>query len=225
MDQKTSTMILDFEKALPISKELTQLKDLGKIDYLKSHELKPPYKIDSNIILYSCDSLDNFQLSWLIPLAKMNPEAQLFILAQQISLFVYQQISIMENIITIQLPCTPKLLGRAIQAHAERSASQSIEPLKKFPRFITDEPVRLMVMDSGLLISSRMLNYSIGGAFIEYNGISMRIGNSLKVNFLNQESESSTKMGLQLNGRVVWIKNSQDPLNDQRGVGVKFFNL
>lgn len=181
-----------------------------------------------NVVFYSCRYLNETQVEWVLNVSSRYKSTQFVVLAQQISIYAYQRVSKMMNMVAVQVPCDEKIFEKVVR----EVAAQDLEKLIRFPRFITDEPARIVVMDTGLLIPTRMKNYSVGGAFLEYKGISLKVGHKLKVNLLNQEapkviksSPSSLAQQLQMNGRVVWIRDGDPALKALRGVGVQFVDL
>ena len=61
----------------------------------------------------------------------------------------------------------------------------------------------------------------MGGAYLEYKGISLRVGHTLKVNLMNQENISAKK-ALQLDARVVWVKQEIGRKGRACGIGIQF---
>lgn len=172
-------------------------------------------------VLYSCECVNERQLRWLLPFARRNPKSQFIILTEQISIHAYKQVADMGNIITLQLPLGDQVIRGMINQLVQDNLLLATQ---RFPRFITDEPVRMVVMETGLLIPSRMKNYSASGAFIEYKGMHLRVGHTLKVNLPNQE-HPPTKKSLQLDGKVVWIRGSGAHSGASVGIGVQFIGL
>lgn len=176
-----------------------------------------------DMVVYDCEHLTGTQIQWLLPLSERSRLTQFLVLSKQISILAYKQVAKMNNIVTLQVPTSDELF----QAVVQEILNQGLTHPQKFPRFVTDEPARMVVMESGLLIPTRMRNYSMGGAFLEYKGISLKVGHSLKVSLLSQES-GGTDPKLQLNAKVVWIKDQpqypQGP-KEVRGVGVQFIDL
>lgn len=174
-----------------------------------------------SFVLYSCDCVNERQLRWILPFARKNPKSQFIILTEQISIHAYKQVSDMGNIITLQVPLGEQVIKGMIKQLVQDS---SLISAQRFPRFITDEPVRMVVMETGLLIPSRMKNYSASGAFIEYRGMHLRVGHTLKVNLPNQE-HPPTKKSLQLDGKVVWVRSGEAHSGASSGIGVQFTSL
>lgn len=174
-----------------------------------------------DFVLYSCDCVNERQLRWILPFARKNPKSQFIILTEQISIHAYKQVTEMGNIITLQVPLGDQVIRGLVN---QLVLEDSFHSNQRFPRFITDEPVRMVVMETGLLIPSRMKNYSASGAFIEYKGMHLRVGHTLKVNLPNQEYPP-TKKSLQLDGRVVWVRSGDAHSGSSCGIGVQFTSL
>ena len=79
----------------------------------------------------------------------------------------------------------------------------------------------MMVMRSGLLVPTRMMNYSNGGAFRSYRGISLRISDTIQVGLTDEQSAKAAGVVL-FNAKVAWIQGGTDPRDHDRGVGVQF---
>lgn len=214
-----AVLIIEAENTFPFPMETLESANFTVLTKTPLRQIHPEYSTHQyDMVLYNCTSLNGIQLSWLLPLAQKNPETQFLVLAQQISIHAYRAVAQMANIITLQMPCISAQIESLIKELSQYKATS--QPIK-YPRFITDEPVRMVVMDTGLLIPTRMLNYSTSGAFLDYKGISLRVGYKLKVNLVNQENPPS-KNGLQLNAKVVWVRDNEMRSTEIRGVGVQF---
>lgn len=173
------------------------------------------------LIIFDCDNLGERELSELLQVSELletsHTDGQILVLAEQISIAAYRQVSRMKNMITLQKPFSMTIfrsvLGRLSGYGGAEAAS--------FPRFITDEPVRMVVLKTGLLIPTRMKNYSAGGAFLEYRGISLKVGDTIQLNLGNRESMQKAH-GYQLRARVIWIQEGDGPRSASRGVGIQF---
>ena len=154
-------------------------------------------------------------------MAHRNPRTQYLIFTNQISIHAYRKVAVMENVMILQLPMSDEVVYGIVNQLAK---DNSVEAKQRFPRFITDEPVRMVVMETGLLIPSRMKNYSVSGAYIEYKGINLRVGHNLKVNLPNQENPESKK-SMQLDGKVVWVRLDETRSGTSTGIGVQFVEL
>lgn len=170
--------------------------------------------------VYDCDVLDEVGLDRVLKIADRMEQGKILVLASQISVFAYRQAARMSNIVTLQKPYAPAVFEAMIRKIA---AEQDLD-LSRFPRFITDEPVRMVVLKTGLLIPTRMKNYSAGGAFLEYRGISLKVGDTIQLNLGNRESMKAAD-GFQLKARVAWIKEGDGPRSPMRGVGIQFLDV
>jgi len=217
-----NALVIQAEYVEPFPEDLLATLGFTVTTKVYLHEVSAGYRTDLyDIVLYSCDVLNENQLSWLLPLAQTNHNSQFLILARQISIHAYRQVSMMNNFVTMQTPCSELLLKGVI---GELLSHKTVDDQKKFPRFITDEPVRMVVMETGLLIPTRMRNYSMSGAYLEYKGISLRVGHTLKVNLVNQEN-AKQKNSLQLNAKVVWVREDSGRSGSSSGVGVQFLDI
>lgn len=178
-------------------------------------------KESGDLVIVNCEFLNGEQLGGLLVYAKNNKRSQFLVLAQQISIHAYRRVAEMSNVITLQMPCDPTIYEGLLK---EMIKGMDLANTQRFPRFVTDEPARMMVMETGLLIPTRMRNYSVGGAFLEYRGISLRVGHSLDINLLRQEDPPS-KNRLRMSAKVIWIRNGETRLSSSRGVGVQFFDF
>jgi len=220
--RKPSALIIEIEHISPFPEELFKSLNFLEIHKQFLHQIHSLYKTNEHqIIFYHCESLNEEQLNWLLPLAQNNPRSQFLILAQQISIHAYRHVSVMNNLVTLQTPCSDSLLEKVIH---ETLNQGTLQEQKKFPRFITNEPVRMVVMETGLLIPTRMRNYSMTGAYLEYKGISLRVGHTLKVNMINQENPPS-RNSLQLDARVVWVRQEEGRSGKNSGIGIQFLDF
>lgn len=188
------------------------LQVLGSQDLLSRNKMK-----GAGLILLNCFRLSEALMSGLLLLANQNPTTQILVLANQISIFAYRQVAAMRNIVILQTPVDSTIFEGLVQD----LMSEEPKSMMRYPRFVTNEPARMMVMDSGLLIPTRMRNYSAGGAFFEYKGISLKVGHNLHLSILNQMIQGARDR-LQMSARVVWIREGDNPLSTARGIGVQF---
>lgn len=219
MDKKKA-LLIESEDTLPFPMESLPISELSIVERATIEQMHKTYSTEVyDIVLCNMTKLNDSQLTWLQPLVQRNPHTQFLVLAQQISISAYRQMALHSHIITLQQPCARGLIENLIKELILRNKAGNDH--RSFPRFITDEPVRMIVMDTGLLIPTRMLNYSSGGAFLEYKGISLKVGYQLKVNFIKQDTPKD-KSGLQLDARVVWVRDGDGRSKTVRGVGVQF---
>lgn len=218
-----SALIIDTQNSAELLQETLRNLGFKRIIKINLKSLIDGFNIEAyDFIFYNCDGLNEKHLHLILTLAKKQNKNHFIILAKQISVYAYRQVAFMKNIMALQAPHSLNLLPNIM---TELIHSDSF-PMQRFPRFVTDEPVRVVVMQTGLLIPTRMLNYSVGGALFDYNGISLRVGHDLKVNLINQENPPA-KNGLQLDARVVWVnvKKDEEKMESARGVGVQFNDL
>ncbi len=220
--EKHSVLVIEMEHISTFPKDLWRSLSLFNQQKVFLHQVHSNYKTDNqDIVLYHCECLNEDQLNWLLPLAQNNVKSRFLILAQQISIHAYRHVSSMKNLVTLQMPCSEALFQRVIEEVLYGSYDHD---RKKFPRFITNEPVRMVVMETGLLIPTRMRNYSMTGAFLEYKGFSLRVGHNLKVNMINQENPPS-RTSLQLDAKVVWVREEEGRAGKTNGIGIQFLDM
>lgn len=216
---KKSALIIEVERGAQVPERFLNMVQFEYVQKLYLRDISPDFRsVLFDFVIYACESINEDQLRWILPLAHRNPRTQYLILTKQIPIHAYRQVAVMENVITFQLPMSDETLSAVV---SQISNFNALESKTRFPRFITDEPVRMVVMETGLLIPSRMKNYSTSGAFIEYKGINLRVGNNLKVNLPSQEDPDSKK-SLQLDGRVVWVRLDDTKAGTSTGIGVQF---
>lgn len=217
-----TALIIEVENSPVFPEYFLDMFQFQSVQKMLLRNVTSGFKTDAfSFVLYSCECVNERQLRWILPFAHKNPKSQFIILTQQISIHAYKQVTEMGNIITLQVPLGDQLIRGMIN---QLIADSSLVATQRFPRFITDEPVRMVVMETGLLIPSRMKNYSASGAFIEYKGIHLRVGHTLKVNLPKQE-HPPTKKSLQLDGRVVWVRSGEAHSGASSGIGVQFTSL
>jgi Tfp pilus assembly protein PilZ len=173
-------------------------------------------------VIFDCDILNDKQMTTLRNLSEKIGSAQILILARHIPILAFRQVGTMQNMVALQKPFDEKIFLTVLKGMASADPAAS---LQRMPRFITDQPVRLVVLGTGLLIPTRMRNYSAGGAFIEYNGISLKVGDRLQVNFVGEAAPLRPAETIQLKAKVVWIKDGDGTRGSVRGVGVQFLNI
>jgi response regulator RpfG family c-di-GMP phosphodiesterase len=87
-----------------------------------------------------------------------------------------------------------------------------------FRRYMTDEVAHLEIFNkTGENIPSRVRNLSKGGAFLEYTGMPINVGDILRVAIDLKEVDKS----YDLNGRVVW-STTVSPWGSDPGIGIEF---
>jgi hypothetical protein len=179
---------------------------------------------EKGLIVFDCTLLTEQHFGFVTRMARAVPQAKILVLASQIPLVSYAKLAQFSNLATLQKPCMPREVSEKLLAMATNNFSQDKGAQNRFPRFQTNQPINVLVLNSGLLIPSRMINYSNGGAFFAYRGLGLKVGDRVQVGFTE---ESGLKFaGVQkLRSRVVWFHNGGDPENPERGVGVQFLGL
>ena len=168
-------------------------------------------------MVFVCDELLEADVEFLQAVSAHPSEMPVLILTPRIGVHLYSQARLMDNMVALQSPCDDKIiLGIIDKMSAERSFRFDV-----CPRFITNEPVRMMVRKTGLLIPTRMRNYSATGAFLEYRGISLKIGDRIQLN-LGTLHAAPKKEQVMVEAKVVWIREGDGLRSPARGVGVQF---
>ncbi len=168
-------------------------------------------KTDATVVVFDCQVMDKYEVALMKLISQIKSDVRFIVLADQITIFSYRQIDFIKNSVTMQKPLQPylflSLLEKAVvdePFHSTRST-----------RFYIDESVRVLAEKSGLMIPTRMRNYSAGGAFLEYHGISLNVGDKLHLRF---------KERMALKAKVVWIQDGVHARSPTRGVGVQFLD-
>lgn len=168
------------------------------------------------LVILDCNTMRTETLQQLWSLSRNSPQTKILIAAQEIPVSVYRQIVYLQSTFTLQKPYTDE---KFLEVLNKVETNQELKPTR-FPRFITDQPVRICVLGSGLLIPTRMRNYSGGGAFLEYRGINLKVGDKLQIGF--GADFVRPKEREQLKAKVIWIRTNDNPTSPDRGVGIQF---
>jgi DNA-binding response OmpR family regulator len=192
---------------------------LGKSD-LEETTLFEDYRFDGCI--FDCVALGHRELQIVHRLSELTSNTPILILANQVALSSYDRVHSLENAVTLQKPFDV----RNFESLLEKVVTGTDFKPKVCPRFVTDEEVRMMLLRTGLLIPTRMRNYSAGGAFLEYRGISLQVGDELHISLTCRDLRV-VKETFQARARVIWISDGRDASNSSRGlargVGIQFF--
>lgn len=170
-----------------------------------------------DVIIFNCHCLDKDELAFLLKIANLTENIPILILATQIGIFSYTKVDALQNMVTLQKPFNRDVF---LSLLARAAFGMDFRPIR-CPRFITDEPVRMIVVKTGLLIPTRMRNYSSGGAFLEYRGISLQVGDLIQIS-LGSSPSSQMKGNLLMRAKVIWIRDGDHARSPVRGVGVQF---
>lgn len=193
--------------------------DVQQVDYLETHRLhERDTKLHYDLVIFNCDHLSETLTNHLLHFASRVVNTQVLLLARQISVYAYRQVGNMTNVLALQVPFEYGLFEEVVR---HQLAGGETEGKVRFPRFVTNEPARMVVMDTGILITTRMRNYSVGGAFLEYKGISIRVGQNVQLSLGQQQDVKLVKSHWQLGAKIVWIRDGVHA-GTSRGVGVKF---
>jgi hypothetical protein len=203
----------------PVIESLTRYRTayLGKSD-LNETTLFEEYSFDGCI--YDCRILDQRELKTVHELVRRIPKTPILILANQILLPTYSKLDELQNTVTLQKPFDGGIFENLL---AKVATGVDFKP-KVCPRFVTDEEVRMIQLRTGLLIPTRMRNYSAGGAFLEYRGIALNIGDEIHISLKSADLKSA-KNTFQALAKVVWIRDGDHPRSPSRGVGIQFIRI
>lgn len=191
--------------------ELVQLdKEIGLAGKLR--------EIESDAIVFDSPVLCQYELVVLNEILKIKPKASLIVLADHITIFSYKEIAKFHNTIALQKPMQPAVFLSLLDKATRR---EDVTP-DRSPRFIIDEAVRIVAERSGLVVPTRMRNYSAGGAFLEYRGISLKVGDrlSMRMTKIGKDNEP-----LDVKAKVVWIREGDSPTSAARGIGIQFLDI
>ncbi|MFL5813835.1 MAG: PilZ domain-containing protein [Bdellovibrionia bacterium] len=202
----------------PVIESLTCYRTayLGKSD-LEETTLFDEYRFDACI--FDCVALGQNELEIVQQLSSLTSNAPILILANQVALSSYDRVHSLQNAVTLQKPFDVRNFEGLLEKVA---AGKDFKP-KVCPRFATDEEARMMQLRTGLLIPTRMRNYSAGGAFLEYRGISLQVGDEIHISLTCRDLRV-VKETFQARAKVIWISDGEDARSPARGVGVQFVN-
>lgn len=174
-----------------------------------------------DFIVFDCDWLDHSEVQFLQYISRLAPESPFIVLAQQITIYSYGQVHELQNIMTFQTPCNPQVFLEVVNRILQKQGIKS----NICSRFITNVPVNIIVLGNGLFLPTRLRNYSATGAFLEYHGISLKVGDLIQMNLGRPRGVPQKKDdSLLKEARIVWIRDSEKNRSPTRGVGVQFVN-
>lgn len=176
-----------------------------------------PVDVEINIIIFDFNVVDAGNFETVLRLTRHYRDIPILVLANEIPIYIYQRVARLKSAITLQKKCSQETLESTLSKVA---AGGEVSP-SRFPRFETSQDVRMIVLNSGLLIPTRMTNYSAGGAFLEYKGISLKAGDQLQIG-IPIYNEAILRTTDQMRARVVWIADGTRNPSKARGVGVCF---
>ncbi len=167
--------------------------------------------------VFDCLALGQHELEVVRRLSELISNAPILILANQVALSSYQTVHSLPNAVTLQKPLDLRIFETVLE---KVTSGKDFKP-KVCPRFATDEEARMMQLRTGLLIPTRMRNYSAGGAFLEYRGISLEVGDEIHISLACRDLRVA-KETFQARAKVIWISKGEDSRSPTRGVGVQF---
>jgi len=171
-----------------------------------------------DFILFDCDWLDKSEVQFLQQLNTITIDTPIVVMARQITIYSYGQVHEMKNIVTMQMPCEPQVFLAVVERVLQK---ENVKP-DVCPRFITNMAVRIVVLENGLYLPTRLRNYSATGAFLEYHGISLKVGDRIQINLGRTQEQTKKNDSLLKNAKVVWIREGESSRSPARGVGVQF---
>lgn len=174
---------------------------------------------ESGVLIFDCVRMKQVQLQFIKRLVQAVPHAKVLVMAHQIPVLTYQRLADLPNVAALQKP----YLDHEMMTAVDSLIGSTWNPLQipQYPRFHTNEHMNVMVVRSGLLIQTRMTDYSNGGAFICYRGISLKVGDQLQVGLTDEYSVQAAGIS-QLPARVVWLRKDAPEFRGEKGVGVQF---
>lgn len=202
---------------LSLALERTGLYKVTHLEVL-NHKRSDVFKDTKfSAIIFGCHNFDKRELVTVKNLSEECGHLPVLVLSEQISLFSYRRIGALKNTLAIQKPCDERaiisIVNRMVMGHDFKPTAS--------PRFITDIPVKLVHMKSGLLVPTRMRNYSATGAFLEYKGLSFKVGDTIDIKLETQDKDSFDE-AMQMRAKVVWVKEGDQSQATIRGIGVQF---
>jgi DNA-binding NarL/FixJ family response regulator len=195
---------------LAATKGLFNLNIATPADSIRSNLLQDP---SIKAVVFDCQMLDRNELALLIKLKQLNDALPILVLADQISLYSYRKVDMFKRMVAVQKPVDDFMLLRLLQKLVTDKNFQ----LSPSPRFITDQSVRVVHLKTGLLLPTRMRNYSTSGAFLEYRGISVKPGDELQIQISQSRAEN-----LSVRAKVIWTRDGEHSRSPVRGLGVQF---
>lgn len=163
--------------------------------------------------------LDEEALAEILRFKTDFPMAEIVAMAETAPLQIYRKFARLEGVTPLHRNCPKDRLSFTMHCLTEAPRPQR----PPSARFETDQAVRLLVMRTGLLVPTRMLNYSATGAFLQYRGIALRVGDFVHMNVAGSQTNLRNREAMEFTGKVVWIKDgSGDPRSPERGIGVQF---
>ncbi len=135
------------------------------------------------------------------------------VLAHIIATDTYKAISELPNTVLLEKPYEIKdLTGISEKMIDGRTVHQRI-----FRRYLTNETAELELFKNGQAITGKIRDLSRGGAFVEYQGPEIVVGDMVRMNIeLKQVSRH-----YEVNAKVVW-STKKSPFGAEPGIGVEF---
>ena len=222
-------MIESKKKILVVSSPLKSVRDrllpflsgTRHYDYLhlSVEQLFDHPRLDSNFdaCVFDCESLDQLQLATVLLLRALVGPAPIIVLTQQIAIEAYRQVDLMQEIHALQKSFGPKMFWSLL----ERVTDDEFGSVAPCARFVTDEPARITIERSGMQLATRLRNLSPGGAFLEYHGVSLAVGDSVQMT-LSETPTSGKVVQFHRKARVSRLCPGDHYMSIARGVEVEF---
>lgn len=186
----------------------------GQLKLIQVNDLAQVPDADHDLLVIAMDRIEN-HLAKKLRALRLRSNSPVLIAAQQIAVTAYQELAELRGLAVVQEPFGTNALPALIQ----KSLQGELLTRESTPRFLTNEPVRLLDTKTGLLVHSRMMNYSPTGAFLQYAGISLQVGSRLRLDFVNASGVRAKPQ--YFDAKVIWIKDAEAKPGT-RGVGVQF---
>lgn len=176
-------------------------------DFSNSKELK--------IIGYDCEAINEQKKSEIQDLSQQFPGVKILVFTNQIVIAVYQALYQIKNITVLSRESSLEKIQAIVQKIVTTGDLEKIAD-----RFTMDQPVHIVVLRTGQVMQSTIRDYSATGAFLEYRGISIEVGDVLQIGIL-EKVDSKYKQSHQIKAEVTDIKVKQfEKLT--KGLGVRF---
>lgn len=177
-----------------------------------------PASLGISGVVFDSGLMTDAEFEVMTKVAKIFESIQVLVLARELPIYNYQKLGNFENAATLQKECETGIFHSVL---SKIVTAEKIEP-SRFPRFQTDQGVNLIVLKTGLLVPTQMKNYSAGGAFLSYHGISLKVGDQIQLGIQSRSGELRRSAVQQMRAKVVWIHQGDGPRSPTRGVGIQF---
>lgn len=170
-------------------------------------------------IAYDSENLTEADLQSIKKISKAFTSTQVLVVVKDITIPNYQLMTKLKNVVVISRDSTTNQIEMLMSKISNRLGLQTMPEV----RFTTDQEVQLVVMRTGHFIPTRMKNYSAHGAFLEYRGVAVKVGDLLQIGLQHTKNPQFKRLGNQIKAKVVWIRD-EGPKAEIRGLGVQFLD-